>query len=53
MTIEEIIEHKRDKKILSREEIRFFIKGYVANEIKDYQASALLMAIYLNGMGFI
>lgn len=50
MTIEEIIEHKRDKKILSREEIRFFIKGYVANEIKDYQASALLMAIYLNGM---
>ena len=50
MTIEEIIEHKRDKKVLSREEIRFFIKGYVANEIKDYQASALLMAIYLNGM---
>lgn len=50
MTIEEIIEHKRDKKVLSREEIRFFIKGYVADEIKDYQASALLMAIYLNGM---
>src|SRR5574344_290835 len=50
MTIEEVIEHKRDKKILTREEIHFFIKGYVANDIKDYQASALLMAIYINGM---
>jgi pyrimidine-nucleoside phosphorylase len=50
MTIEEVIEHKRDKKVLTREEIHFFIKGYVADEIKDYQASALLMAIYINGM---
>jgi pyrimidine-nucleoside phosphorylase len=50
MTIEEIIEHKRDGLALSRDEIRFFIKGYVGNDIKDYQASALLMAIYLNGM---
>ncbi len=50
MTIEEIIEHKRDGFSLSKEEIKFFIKGYVANDIKDYQASALLMAIYLNGM---
>ena len=50
MNIEEIIEHKRDKKILTKEEIRFFIERYVADEIKDYQASALLMAIYLNGM---
>ena len=37
MTIEEVIEHKRDKKVLTREEIHFFIKGYVADEIKDYQ----------------
>ena len=50
MLIEEIIEKKRDKKELTREEISFFIKGYVNNEIPDYQASALLMAIYLNGM---
>ena len=50
MTIEEIIEHKRDGHVLTKDEIRFFIKGYVADEIKDYQASALLMAIYLNGM---
>ncbi len=50
MTIEEIIEHKRDGFVLSREEIHYFIHGYVADEIKDYQASALLMAIYLNGM---
>ena len=50
MDIIEIIEHKRDKKKLSKEEIEYFIKGYVNNEIKDYQASSLLMAIYLNGM---
>ncbi|MDY5892628.1 MAG: thymidine phosphorylase, partial [Candidatus Onthovivens sp.] len=50
MDIIEIIEHKRDKKKLSKEEIEYFIKGYVNNEIKDYQSSSLLMAIYLNGM---
>lgn len=50
MTIEEVIEHKRDKKVLSRDEIAFFIKGYVNGDVKDYQASSLLMAIYLNGM---
>jgi len=50
MTIEEVIEHKRDKKILSREEIAYFIKGYVNGSVKDYQASSLLMAIYINGM---
>ena len=50
MNIEQIIEHKRDNKILSREEIRYFIQGYVNDSVKDYQASALLMAIYINGM---
>ncbi len=50
MDIIEIIEHKRDKKKLSQKEIEFFIEGYVKGEIKDYQASSLLMAIYLNGM---
>lgn len=45
----DIIAKKRDKKALTKEEINYFIKGYVNNEIPDYQVSALLMAIYLNG----
>ncbi|MBQ9359490.1 MAG: thymidine phosphorylase [Lachnospiraceae bacterium] len=44
-----IIEKKRDKGKLAKEEIRDFINRYVAGEIPDYQVSALLMAIYLNG----
>ncbi|MBQ7583912.1 MAG: thymidine phosphorylase [Lachnospiraceae bacterium] len=44
-----IIEKKRDKGKLSQDEIRDFIKRYTAGEIPDYQVSALLMAIYLNG----
>lgn len=50
MNIEEIIEKKRDNFELTREEIHFFIDGYVKGNIPDYQASALLMAIYINGM---
>lgn len=46
----DIIKKKRDGGILSREEIRFFICGIVSGEIPDYQASALLMAIYFKGM---
>lgn len=50
MTILDIIEKKRDKKELSKEEIEFFVNGYTKGEITDYQASALVMAIYINGM---
>lgn len=50
MTIIEIIEKKKHKKELTREEIAFFINGYLDGTIKDYQASALLMAIWFNGM---
>lgn len=50
MDIIEIIEHKRDGLVLSDEEIHYFIKNYVSGEVKEYQASALLMAIYLKGM---
>lgn len=50
MNILEIIAKKRDQKELTKEEIEFFIKGYVKEEIADYQAAALVMAIYLNGM---
>lgn len=50
MNILEIIEKKRDNKELTKEEVEFFIKGYTEGTIADYQASALVMAIYLNGM---
>ena len=50
MNILEIIEKKRDKKELSKEEIAYFIKGYTNDTIADYQAAAFIMAVYLNGM---
>ena len=50
MNILEIIAKKRDKKILAKEEIEYFVNAYTNNEITDYQAAALVMAIYINGM---
>lgn len=46
----DIIEKKRDGHVLTTEEINFVIEQYVANHIPDYQVSALLMAIYFQGM---
>lgn len=50
MNILEIIAKKRDKKELTKEEIEYFVKQYVTGNITDYQAAALIMAIYINGM---
>ena len=50
MTMYDIIEKKKNKQSLTKEEIDFFINGYVNNKIPDYQVSSLLMAIVLNGM---
>ncbi len=50
MNILDIIAKKRDKKELSKEEIEYFIKNYTNGNVTDYQAAALVMAIYLNGM---
>jgi pyrimidine-nucleoside phosphorylase len=47
---QDVIRKKRDGEHLSREEIGFFIEGVTRGTIADYQVSALLMAIYLNGM---
>ncbi len=50
MRMYDIIEGKRDGRELTDEEIDFFVKGYVAGDIPDYQASALCMAIFFKGM---
>jgi len=47
---QDVIRKKRDGEQLSREEIAFFIEGVTRGTVADYQISALLMAIYLNGM---
>ncbi|MBR0443302.1 MAG: thymidine phosphorylase, partial [Clostridia bacterium] len=46
----DIIKKKRDGEILSDDEIRAFIQGYVRDEIADYQAAAFCMAVYFQGM---
>jgi pyrimidine-nucleoside phosphorylase len=46
----DVIQKKRNGKELTKEEINFFIEGYTKGDIPDYQASALMMAIYFNGM---
>ena len=50
MRMYDIIKKKRDGGALSKEEIEFFIKGYVDGSIPDYQASAFCMAVFYSGM---
>ena len=50
MRIYDIIAKKRDGYELSDEEIAFFVRELTIGNIKDYQATALLMAIYIRGM---
>ena len=50
MRIYDIIKKKRDGSTLTSDEINFFINGYTNGDIPDYQASAMLMAIYLKGL---
>lgn len=52
MDILEIIDKKRLKNKLTREELDFAFNGYVKGNIPDYQMSSLLMAITINGMDF-
>ena len=50
MNTVELIKKKRDGDALAPDEIKFLINQYTADNIPDYQFSALLMAILLNGM---
>ncbi len=50
MNIVNIIEKKRDSFELNEEEIKYFIEGLTNGNVEDYQASALLMAMFLNGL---
>ena len=50
MNMYDIIYKKREGGILTNEEIEFFIDGYTSGSIPDYQASALLMAIFFRKM---
>jgi pyrimidine-nucleoside phosphorylase len=49
MSILDVIAHKRAGQSLTQTEIDFFVSGIAAGDIPDYQAAALLMAIYLRG----
>ena len=50
MRMYDIIMKKRNGNVLSEKEIRYFVEGYTKGEIPDYQVSALMMAIYFQGM---
>jgi pyrimidine-nucleoside phosphorylase/thymidine phosphorylase len=51
MDVRAIIRTKRDGGELAEAEIRAFLAGYVADEVPEYQAAALLAAIFIRGMG--
>lgn len=50
MNIIDIIVKKKNKEVLTEEEIKYIINNFVNGNIKDYQMSSLLMAITINGM---
>lgn len=50
MSIEEIIERKRDGRAHTAEELDALALGFVRGEIPDYQMSAWLMAAYVRGL---
>lgn len=50
MRMVDLIEKKRNGGRLSAEEIQFFVNGYVDGSVPDYQAAAMLMAIWFRGM---
>lgn len=52
MNVIDIIVKKKNKEILTKEEIEFIVNGYLNGVVLDYQMSSFLMAVVLNGMNF-
>ena len=50
MNIYDIIEKKKHSEVLTKDEINYFVEGYTNGTIPDYQMSALLMAICIQGL---
>lgn len=50
MNMVDLIQKKKDGGVLSAEEIKWFVNGYVADDIPDYQVAAMLMAICFKGL---
>jgi thymidine phosphorylase len=50
MNMVDIIVTKRDKKVLTKDQIEWFIDQFTKNRIPDEQAGALLMAVFFNGL---
>ena len=50
MHIPSLIERKRDGGVLSSEEIRALVGGYVRGDVPDYQMAALAMAVFFRGL---
>lgn len=50
MRIVDLIEKKREKEELTKEEIKFLLNEYLVGNVSDYQMSAFLMATYFNDM---
>ena len=50
MRMYDLIEKKKHGHALTKEEISYMVTGFVNGEIPDYQMSAMLMAIYFQGM---
>lgn len=53
LNIVQIIHKKSDALALSEEEIQWFVRELVCDKIMDYQVTALLMAIFINGMNHV
>lgn len=50
MNIIELIEKKKRNEILNKEELTYIVNGYVDGSVTDYQMSAFLMAVCINGL---
>ena len=50
ITMKSVIRNKKNRLDLSRDELEYAFNGYLEGTIPDYQMSALLMAIVINGM---